>query len=1103
MNDARCQTQNQQWAISTSILTFNNTLSSSPSPAGSMSCTAIQDLNGNLLFSVYDGIVYDKNGFYLNQITPTIDPNSTWGGPETVIVPVPGSCTKYYIIGSEVGGNASQNIFRPLPSYFVFNSSIQNSNDNTLTGDIISGTNSILLGSIPNYLQHANILCLGVTKLRPDNTRYLFVTDGVTLYRHVISSTGISAATIAPFSFCTNASSATKSELEIYEDGNQNYKIAFFSQLDNCSGLYRPIHLVTLTSNGNYSLQDIPLPSPSGVIAVQHGLEFSPLGTYLYATTEAPPYVLCFNTQNGNQVTLPVLTNAVNYKKSFLELGYDQHLYISSTNNLAYLDDPDNPTTASWNASIPVSNPILNQYGYAWPSGSIYLPDQIDGENYSSVFNSTAQCCDFNTSWNISNYTATTGYQTWTSSNNPLNGGTGNIAYIKGLLKIPASSHITIENMELHFDLTGKIEIAGAGSLTIKGVTLSGNPNCQNMWQGVLVKPGATGNWSDQGKFYMLKDASNNPSKIEQAIIAIAAGFGGLVESRGGIFENNQYSILFFARHPSGTFTSTIENCTIRKAGTGMWYPNVGQPLKYGIYATGMTSNDLLVTTTSSTYNYFSDLDYGVYLSDNYNTDISRGIFTNCKTGIYGSLATYPTSQFDLSNNYFYSCFTAISLKGTSNDVISSNFLNPTIGLQQSNFYGIIIDGCKNFSVIGNSINRYSYGIWCLNSGSAGGTIEKHNVFYKCWRGINATGNNIGLKIKCNTFDNSSQPIAEYSAAWCILGDLDDQGSASTSNSPAGNLFYRNSTKKDIFSVPGVSSNICTGKNFCYFHHNAPAYTPTCNAYAAASNTTFIPDQTTCNGPSMLEQVNYDINQAKILIENQQEPSTKHRWINELVTYMVKERLISEAVDYLSLFGEDDDLKETLLQLQIGVRNYSAASDLLTYFCGLEGEEYERYCQYNSLIIGWGTEEKDPFKMTNEEKNTLIDIAQSQTRIAGSAQALLLTVFKEEYSNWVEGDTATQRLAFEEDVLLEKPLWTIYPNPSSSGQNVTFSIADLNEGDKISIEVYDLLGNRIWIKNNLKIADGKMSTEIKVESGMYLVKGYSEGKEYNSILMVH
>jgi hypothetical protein len=58
---------------------------------------------------------------------------------------------------------------------------------------------------------------------------------------------------------------------------------------------------------------------------------------------------------------------------------------------------------------------------------------------------------------------------------------------------------------------------------------------------------------------------------------------------------------------------------------------------------------------------------------------------------------------------------------------------------------------------------------------------------------------------------------------------------------------------------------------------------------------------------------------------------------------------------------------------------------------------------------------------------------------------------------------------------------TIYPNPSSG----LFTVTTLNASESITIEVYDLLGKRVFNQT-----DAKAKTTIKLEEreGVYLVK---------------
>ncbi|MFN3341370.1 MAG: hypothetical protein ACK40M_01660 [Flavobacteriales bacterium] len=59
---------------------------------------AVHDASGNLLFFVHDGVIYDKDGVFVDFIYDFAGP--VYGGAEVSIVPDPGNCNKYYIFTS-------------------------------------------------------------------------------------------------------------------------------------------------------------------------------------------------------------------------------------------------------------------------------------------------------------------------------------------------------------------------------------------------------------------------------------------------------------------------------------------------------------------------------------------------------------------------------------------------------------------------------------------------------------------------------------------------------------------------------------------------------------------------------------------------------------------------------------------------------------------------------------------------------------------------------------------------------------------------------------------------------------------------------------------
>jgi hypothetical protein len=59
----------------------------------------MHDANGNLLFFIVDGSVYDHNGRLISDIlNPNVYPNKVTGTTEYVIIPNPGNCFQYYLV---------------------------------------------------------------------------------------------------------------------------------------------------------------------------------------------------------------------------------------------------------------------------------------------------------------------------------------------------------------------------------------------------------------------------------------------------------------------------------------------------------------------------------------------------------------------------------------------------------------------------------------------------------------------------------------------------------------------------------------------------------------------------------------------------------------------------------------------------------------------------------------------------------------------------------------------------------------------------------------------------------------------------------------------
>ncbi len=119
--------QNNIWSQPDNFINF---VSGSPSVTPMPASTSYQvchntcsDVNGNLLFFIVDGAVYDAQGIFVDQMLMTVNGSSTpanfTGMSEFAIIPVPGSTTRFYIFASDYPRPANLSIGGDPQMYFA------------------------------------------------------------------------------------------------------------------------------------------------------------------------------------------------------------------------------------------------------------------------------------------------------------------------------------------------------------------------------------------------------------------------------------------------------------------------------------------------------------------------------------------------------------------------------------------------------------------------------------------------------------------------------------------------------------------------------------------------------------------------------------------------------------------------------------------------------------------------------------------------------------------------------------------------------------------------------------------------------------------------
>ena len=1068
------------------------------------------DQNLNLSFCVQDGYVYNENNIDLGEIFVNTNAGNDefYGYPEICIVPVPGSCSRYYIIGAYkynfgASGTTGTN---PKPAYAIMDMSVYNNSASAFgsldganaAGDVVAADISNGAGGWTNINVHTSEMHLAVTRPRSDGSRILFISSGGYVYASYITSTGISIATLIYTSTAPTGGSGTlKSELEVYESvlgGLPNYTLAI--PWGNGSNYIEVVNFnQNLLPTNDFIVG--PIVNSIGSNPLK-GIEFSPSGQYIYYTSTGPNYLKCIDAANGSPITLPNINqnDLIKYGYSMIETGKDLNLYMVcadciSLNDpnphtvLTQLNDPNNPSNLTF-----VDNWAELNYSHLDVSGVVpfstfsigsgfnvnvnIMPDQQDGEDYLTVFNLDRECCNFNTEYHIDDHFNAEESGTWTPTANPLNNGTGNVAIIKNELEIMPNVTVHIVGMELQFSLTGKIIVHPGAKLFIEGTKLNGNPICETMWKGVEV-------WSDiptaiMGEFHSLPDASTNtPSSIEQALAGINfydenntlptnPKDGGYMNVDRTDFKNNYFSIAY-NNHPINGTASVINNCEFSSGLGGLWYPHAGENAAIFLYASNVKANHLQLL---GLHNKFDRAYHGIYLNETSSIQINDAEFDHCVSGIYSIRPSNSgnASALNISSNIFRNTHTCIYILNGFEDQISSNVFNSSYGPQFQNFYGVFMDGSNGFRIVDNVYNRLKFGAFIYNSGPRGGVIDANafgNIFNECWRGIHTEKNNEALQIRCNEFNNVAQGSFDFSTAWYINGDLPDQGQAGPlASDAAGNYFYRSGNRQDMHAVMGNQSNSCSGMhNFCYFFNQSPSdvnpVTATTITIQEQTNPAF---QTSCTSRAkLMELAGNDPNEAMAIIESESNPAIKAQYSLELSQWFKNQ----EQIDSLIAFLQEQNTEGSLEQLYseyIQLDSVAAAQSLLTELEVSGNGELIAFARLNQLLLNLKSEGKSILEMDSLQLSVVDEYSLSEYRVSGQARAIKASIDDILQPIVLEGDTGIYRLALGDMYSTDgNPTLQLLNNPVKDfiGVNILTPLAEA----ELQISLFDVLGKEV------------------------------------------
>lgn len=750
------------------------------------------DAQGNLQFFVVDGIVYDKDSYYIGEIYYNTTFGRLKGCSEVAIVPDPGNCQRYYIFTANVNGGYT--ITEPF--YAILDMSQPSDYYAGRMGRLVNWGGSTtaqpikpIIGSL-NSWSRANP-GYAVSKLRSDNTRLLYLYDGITTFwRLKITSSGIVYDNYMQ-EVGTGLSNNTTSETELIsiENGKYRYACVYNIPATGTVAARQVVYVADMDASGNVlSYFEVPYSASSTITTdgFVHGLEFSPNGRYLYVTHEP-------NTVNPNPIeyidvttqtrTAFVVTGAADFKNSYIEYVTGStpstwRMYFITSNRIASIGNPNSPNVLNWNntqyaLTAPNYNQVTHSFGSGGSNTPVYLlPDQIDGMDYQAAFFANEACCLQNTAYTIRGTYTVPASGTWEPGSNPFTGIIG--AYyeitVNGTLRVPAGVTLTIKNMIVKFAPGSKVIVdrgvingASSGKLILNGTTFTAETSCgpQAMWEGVEV-------WGYSNQNQTTSQTTNkqgflsveNNSVIEHAktgAMAVRAlsgsSFdvnytGGIIQGTNSSFRNNIIDVRFMNYNapnlnPNLSYFNNCRFITNGLLNNPSALPQYHAYL-YDVNGVSFRGSDFKNETPAS-YAY-NQTGYGIY---GYNSKINVtylcnnivlpctsfdfGSFENLYYGIYATTAN-TARNLTVNRINFTNVIRGIHHTGaTGSTFLRNNFQVDAYQLIQT--WGLNMANCTGYRVEENTFTQYNYTSGTPGYDSYGVIVTNsgavHNEIYK------------------------------------------------------------------------------------------------------------------------------------------------------------------------------------------------------------------------------------------------------------------------------------------------------------------------------------------------------------------------------------
>ncbi len=1096
---ASAQTQSKLWTLSPNKVSFpaGPTASSLPTydyagQSADFSQNSMYDANGDLLFFVIDGMVYDGDGYLIDEIWGLYDPYPSvlniyklTGQTEWVIVPVPGECRQYYLICNQLIQTAGSRVRRGSGTYYIkLDMNAPNINYPGRKGALEMNPDwgqalaTLLVNHYTGPARECYTYHLAATKLRqPENNHLLFVNDCSNFFRFRIENSGIYDDSYTQPLTSTDAG-WVRSESEIVELHDGTWRLAI--PLSGGGTWWPRVEIFHLDAGGDvissYWIQT-KFTSGSGYEGLR-GLEFSPDGNTLYLTHNQAPHIRYIDVgiNSTSMQAVSQATHTADFQYSQIEVGYDGKLYFAAHNRLATLADPNNPASAWNNNALSISVPLTNgQWGDEVEKLRV-LPDQLDGEDYETHLYATSECCELAQDYTTDNFVVGAS-ATWSPGyfNNPFFSA-GTIT-VRNTLTIPAGIQLTISGMTLKMGPGARIFIKGsngaadAARLTLDNTTITANDACgpTSMWKGIVLEGDryATQNLADQGSLTI-----QNNSVLEHAYDAVVVKginpdgstdwnkTGGIIKASDSYFLNNRRAVEFMSYGDAGNINSIsrFDRCVFETnqllRDQDVFPGNVNIAAFVTLWnIDGVRFRDNVFHNTFMNALNGDPAGYGIksaeaiyHVQKGASTLSTGNRFENLVIGIDVNRTAAMTSGIQhFTDNSFVNNRYGIKINGdgagysirrnsfTKSSLPAATLSSPTLGIYSHS--------AQRMYIVDNSFENFTYGVLIKNSGGADDftTLVQSNDFTNNFRGLQTQYTNKNMKVKCNEFSN---PGGVAQMFWGNWGPMADQGNCSSISSPAGNRFFGVPTHSQIYAT--------TAYPFDYYHHNGlvPVY--------------IIPTLYFSGNPTLMPCGAYDWDQTA-------------------------------ACDNIWQDGVATPAKPVLISGLIFAQQYQRARFVLNESAA-DGSLDHGYREYFSLVLSILESRRSLAEMNPNEMKILEGISEGHSGASANARALLRFFTGRDYE--IEIIEAEQQVTDVNESTDDKTsaLGVNYPNPASIETRIPYNVLAANA----RLQISDLFGRTIHEQN---VTPGKGEALVSLKDfgeGVYLCRLIADGRELAS-----